>query len=480
MKGKRVIRGMVIAGILSGVLCAQAQAREVSAVAPDQLLKYELTLEGTLQENERFIMTRDAVLVEDGENYAFVSTKGDKLVNGISDVEYLGGNLYRVRQPLEEENVNKTGLVTGDGEILIPCEAASIVRPNNREDGIRFLEVIYTTGVTDNEEDCIIYFTESMFSISVGEEDVMYTGYARIFDVERGQFVEGVEFDQTSRYGFFDLGDSFVIEHGNMTTMYDADGNQLWETNGSAGDATWQALSVYANGKYYIVDSTGKDVYASDDSLDACCGPLDYFTVWDGEDEKHYHIIDMEGNRILEDAYGIVYGSNSSCNDFSVKLSGDDEEMAAVDREGKIIAEHVDININILGGYNYITFEDKESVMLVTPKAVYGDLQEGRNDYLLFGRNDHPIIINSGEEIESIGEDADGEALMPGLFSVSEESSSGKYYGVYDLFTGDQLLETQYNKIEKAGEYILAATTDSSGIYTWEIYHVALVPADGE
>ena len=470
---------MLAAALLAGagsVHAEEAQAqeeRQIHTVDAASVLKYEMTSLGNISEDSRFTFMRDAILVGDGDRYAMLSASGEKIVGGLEDVEYLGGDLYRVREPLEEDNVNKTGLVTGEGEVLIPFEAASIVTPANREkDGIRFLEVIYTTEETDNEDECLIYFTESMFSFSVGEDDVMYKGYARFYDTQKKQFVEGVEVDNTTRNGFYDLGDSFAINHGDTTTMFGPDGSQLWETTGYIEGAAAHALAVSVNGKHYIVDAAGKDAFATDSSLSECSEALDYFKVYD---EDAYHIIDMSGKRVTEEKFDTVYGA--TINNYSVKPASDTEEMKAVAADGSVIAENVYNNINVLGGYSYITFEDSEEITLAAPNGWYAGLQEEYSSNLLFAKDGQPVILNTGETLE-LPAQAERSCIKPALLRAESTTSSGSACGLYDLFTGEELLPVQYDRIESAGEYILAGTTSSSGSYTWEVYKIAIVPAE--
>ena len=472
---KRVYLASALALVVLAGSAVQAEEREVTTVDPSSLLKYELTEEGSLSVDQRISFMYDSIMVSDDDSYTFLSVKGDKLVENLANVDYLGGDLYEVSTPYEDEDVNTTGLVTAEGEILIPCEAASIKTPGNREDGIRFLEIIYTTGTTDNEDECFIYFTDSMISLSVGENDVMYKGYARIYDTKLKQFVGDLEFTTPTRYGFYDLGNSFAYEEGDNTIIYDADGKELWRTSGYVEGATYNALAVSTNGKHYIVDASGKDSYVSSGSLDDCIPALDYFKNYDSETSS-YQAIDMEGNPVLEGTYYAIHSSFN--NNYDVVPDKDSEEEVVVASDGTVVAEDVDYCTNIIGGYGYIELNDDETYLLATPSGVYDGLQSGTASELLFGKNDDPVILNTGETIDFGDEEVDGDTLAPGLLKVEKSSSNGTYYGLYDLFTGEELLPVEYDRIEMAGEYILAGTTNSTGNYTWNVYHTKVVTAD--
>ena len=465
--------------MLAGAFCVQAEAREIKSIDAAAKLKYVLTSAGTITEDERLQFYLDTCLVSDGETFSMISVNGEPFISGLAASDYIGNGLYTVREPMEETDVNKAGLVTAEGEILIPCEAASIVAPHNRDkNGIRFLEVIYATEETDNEDEGIIYFTEDMFSFSMDEDDVLYKGYARIFDVQEQQFVEGVEFDKTARYGFYDLGDAFAVEHGDTTTMFDADGNQLWETSGYIEGETAHALAASSDMVHTIVNSEGNITLESDYSFSDCCKALDYFTIYDSYDadsDKPYHIIDMDGNRLSEDTYAIVY--NAAVNSYYVKYDMDEEDGTVVTPDGTVIAENVYTYNPVLGSYGYISFQDSDDFILVTPDSWYPDLQNGYSSQLFFAKDDAPVILNTGETLAAAA-GKEGTAILPGLYRVQQDSSSGWYiYGLYDLFTGEELLPAQYDDIKSAGDYIYAKTESDEGT-TWDIYKIDLVPAE--
>lgn len=460
----------MLAGLLS--LAVIASALPVSAAQdPEALLKYTLTSEGSFAEESRLTFMRDAVLTSGTEYYNFATPMGETIVPEVSNLEYLGSDMYEVQLPLEEDNVNKTGLYTSKGEELLPCEAASIVLPTNREDGgARFLEVIYTTEKTDSEDEAIIYFTESMFSLSVGEDDVLYKGYARVFDTQSKAFVEGVELDRSNRNGFYDLGESFAIEHDNITTMYDSEGNQVWESSGLVMGDTVDTLVVSSGGKYYIVDGEGKELYTSDSSIGDAVPSADIYHIYDGEGDTPYHLIDKEGNRLMEDTFGIVY--DSAPNAFVVSKTGNYDEKIALFKDGSTITENAGYITNVIGGYSYISVEDTEDYIVVSPDNYYTDLQQIYSSYLIFGKEDKCVVLNTGETLDVPVEEVTG--VAPGLAVFRQNSSSGTYYALYDLFTGEELLPAEYARIEKAGEYILAAKEDSTGSRTWEAFHVEL------
>ncbi|MBQ7370479.1 MAG: hypothetical protein IJW67_01115 [Blautia sp.] len=451
--------------------------QQITEVEPYVKLKYELTSVGefSTEENLRFGYG-DVAYVSEGDSYAVVSAFGEKIQSGITSSKNIGDGHYVVNTPLNEENVNTTGLISMDGTVLIPCEAASIALPGNREkDGIRFVAVIYATDKTENEDECIIYFTNSMFSFSISEDDVMYKGYARIYDIQEERFVEGIQLDSFGRDSLQDLSDSFVIKGiGGSSKMYDPEGNVIWETTGYLNDITAHALSVSSGGTYYIVDSAGKDRYRSEANIGDLNDQLDYFTIYDGDGENaKYHAIDIDGNRVLDLAQPILY---SACGKY-FNTSSDDNGYNVVDEKGNVVIENAKSSINVLGSYGYVKMEDG-SFYLINPDGLYSELEEANVSDLFFGKGDKAVVLNTGEASLSFSDTADLRTKGVGLLVAEEQSSSGDYYGAYDLFTGEQILPTEYTEINTAGDYIFANRTGSGTNSVWEVYKAELVPAE--
>lgn len=473
---------LLAAGLIAGLTLSStavfaesgAQSHEIERLDYTSLLHYELEPAGSVEDPDgSFYFGYDSLMDQNGDAIDLLSCTGDVLLSGIEDIDYLGGGLYKARTPLEEDNVNKTGLYTTEGDTLIPGDAASIVMPYNRDDGsARFVGVIYTTEETDNEDECIIYFTSDLISISVGEEDVMYKGYLRVYDIEKQQFVPGVEFSSVPRNGIRDLADSFVIEHDGMITMYDPDGNILWESDGYLSDGSYSGIVVSTGGSYYIVDGTGKDSWKSDNSISVVCPELDYYSVYDGESDSPYHLIDMEGNRLSEETWPILYSIAGNV----IRTNDADGNPIAASLDGTVIADDVDMVSYVMGGYGFISHKDTDLFSVITPEGIVNDLEGGSTYELYFGKEELPVALNTGEVFgKDLGAES-ADTLAPGLLSVYVTSSSGSKYGVYDGFTGEELLAPEYDDIRIAGNYLYADKSGSTGRDSWDLYRIRLLP----
>ena len=131
MKKKLVAGGLAAAMLLNaGTVMAAPDA--AAAGQPDYTahLHYELEPAGEIEDPEGDLaFMYDALLDNSASDPTMLSSSGEVLAAGLDDLDYLGGGIYSARTPLDEDNVNKTGLYTSDGEELIPGDAASIVMP---------------------------------------------------------------------------------------------------------------------------------------------------------------------------------------------------------------------------------------------------------------------------------------------------------------------------------------------------------------
>ena len=488
MKKAMAAAGLILTLVLQAGTAVYA-APDGDGGAPEQLdytapLQYELESAGTVEDPEgRFSFLYNSLLDRGAEEPALLSSSGETILGGLDDLDYLGGGLYTARTPLEEDNVNTTGLYTSDGETLIPAEAASIVLPYNREqDGsARFLSVIYTTGETESEEDCIIYFTSNLFSLSIDEEDVMYTGYYKVYDVENRQFVPDLELTSIDRNALHDLGDSFLLQSGGAVTQYAPDGSVLFETDGMLTGSGYHSYVVSEDGRYTIRDSAGNVTFTSGDyeSVSTVSEPLDYYSICDGEGDLQYHLIDMSGNRILKDPQPVFYEASGMV---FVTRDGDNNSIV-LKYDGTVAEDAVDYYYFPLGGYGVIVQEDTGLVSAVTPDGILEDLESYDESRLVFTKEDKVIALSTGAAAGSGFAPEDiGNVLAPGLVSVVDPSSdryADPKIALYDILSGEELLPGGYQDIEMAGDYVYANSAAKGEPDKWEVYKVRLVSEAG-
>lgn len=116
--------------------------------------------------------------------YTLLSAKCEDLIGkAYNNYDYFGDGLTAAY--VYSESVPQCSLINvNTGEIYLSDDACQIEQLSDR-----FYFVIYATEQTDSREDAFIYFTDRMFSLAPEEGDILYKGYAKIFDLEQGGFV---------------------------------------------------------------------------------------------------------------------------------------------------------------------------------------------------------------------------------------------------------------------------------------------------
>lgn len=460
-----LILGVLFAG--PGYASEKAEGGKASKV-PDY--RYELAKVGTYKGDEsslRFIY--GAAIVEREDGYQIVGKDGKLFLDGqvFADYDYWGNGVYVVTA--QGGDVNSKGLISvGDGKTL-PCEAGmitSLMDNSHDREYSRFVEVIYAEGETEDKSEAFFYTHESdgLINVSFGpsEGDKLYKGYARIYDLQTGTFVEGVQLDSPTEA--HDFGDSFVIKQGRGATMYDASGKVLW--SGEEGVTAYdRCLTWSKDDKRQLIDSKGKGRYVSKESIrPISCGAGwqsgDYATE---ESAAPHVVIDFDGKKVLSGSYASVF---RYCNGlFLAKEKEGDTKCAVVGMDGTSVAETTSSSITAASpGYNCFETEDgfaitKGSKLIAQsegfPQSSRDLVAEKDGKYLVLNEEKYTLALDSVE------------ALCPGL--VKGRDADSVAYGVYDLFTGKRLLKEEYDEIMYADDCVWAYKNGS-----WTIYDVGL------
>ncbi len=459
------ILGLLIAG--PGYASEKAGSGKAFKV-PDY--RYELAKVGTYKGDESSLQFSDgAVVVKREDGYQIVGKDGKPLLDGevFAEYDYWGNGVYVVTA--QGDDVNSKGLISvGDGKTL-PCEAGmitSLMDDSNDREYSRFVEVIYSQGETEDKNEAFFYTHKSdgLINVSFGpsEGDKLYKGYARIFDLQTGTFVEGVQLD--SPVEAHDFGDSFVIEQGRGATMYDASGKVLW--SGEEGVTAYdQCLTWSKDGKRQLIDSKGKGRYASKESIQPIsCGAGWQSGDYASEESATSHaVIDFDGKKVLSGSYASVF---KYCNGlFLCKEKEDDAKYAVVGMDGTSVAEITSSSITAASpGYNCFEAEDgfaitKGSKLIALsegfPQSSRDLVVEKDGKYLVLNEEKYALALDSVE------------GLCPGL--VKGRDADSVAYGVYDLFTGKQLLKEEYDEIVYADDCVWAYKNGSWTIYDAEL-----------
>ena len=450
--------------LLSLVFCGAAAAAEIPK-------GYKVTEVAEMSSDLEYDISSDGAVYtrgvdESGEYYVYriYSYLGDPILEeDLYDIEGIGDGFFTVRAATEE--VNSLGLVSADGEMLIPCEAAIIneaYHTDTPDDPVRYLEVVYATGETEDEDEAFFYTTSAMFSLTPTEDDLLYTGYAKIYDLETRQFVGDITVDNPDRFAVNACGDYVAVEDldGNVT-VYDADGNETMKVKDHYVPLYGSNFLVVSDSGYFVYDAANGDKLSFfEGSVDGCG---DYIFVRD-KDSGTYQVMDPEGDPVLDMEFDSI--SKVQGGILSAMLDEDTRVLVNLDT-GKVIAERDSDGYftYINHGYWYYENED-EDIVVVAPDgseyvtgSYYSNFtvkQETDDGYAYF-------VLSDGDFTLEL--DNTGGTLGEGMLSYREDGE----YGVYDLFSGDVLIPFEYKSVGYGSGYLYAFDGDTYTIYQAEL-----------
>lgn len=418
-----------------------------SSVEGSKILKgYSLKKLGTFQDrDDLYTYSSDALMVEvDGTFSRIVYRDGTVSADSYCKIEKLGDGYLSVTDSAEE--INSTGVVTVDGEVLIPCEAAYVewIDSNNGTQTGRYLKVVYSTGVTTDESEAYFYVTDRMLSLSAEEGDVLHTGYAKIYDVVKKRFVGDIQSSVTGYNIFNECGDCFTVkDEDDIVYLYNADGELIKQTSRcqSVGNGY---MICYDSGTYEVYDTTGSLRFSTSDylsGLDSTSGFLKKSV------NSNYVLLDIDGNEILSDPYKSISSEAYGI----VEVQSVMGEYQAVTLDGQILASTTEYLYRMVPGYYY--YSENGVYALVGPEGI---IAEGLDSapYNLAVANDKTLMVLNDKEYSLQLDTKSFNEPANGLITV-ESDATGKY-GMFDLFTGKQLLEYQYAQIVVVNDAVYA------------------------
>ncbi len=441
----------------TGGTAAEAESSDYGIVTG-----YSLELTGTtpyesgMYENYEALLNGYQLVFENG-------TYSDELYD-IDDY----GEYYALRTESYDDEVNATGFFAADGEQLIPYEAAFVdwVDTNISEwDEFfphRYLSVTYSDGETDDESEAYFYLTSSYLTLSPGEDDVLYKGHGKIYDTETRQFVPGIELTDPS-LDIYECGDAIVIGNGGVLTMYDADGKELLTSESGSYNSAYDAIGngilvLKDDWGYAVYDDTGAKLFESKNALSVIDSANGYIKMYDSASGL-YSILDSNGNQLMD----LTFKSVNMENGIGFRVKTEEDVTQLISKDGEVIAETDDSYgfTEYIAGY--ATLETDDTYSLYGPSGLIAEelLSYSYDLYYLYEANGSFLVLNTGEN--KVPEASLDTSIGTGLLRVEDESSG--LYGLYDLFTGEQLLDCSYKAISATSTHIYARADD-----TWEIY----------
>lgn len=425
---------------------------------------YELAEVGSFAGDSRSVSFQydGAIGYNDAGEPLLLGIDGKPLLDGtvVRGIEYWAQGIYMAS--IEAEDINDSGLVSLTEGTIIPCEAATVAYATDDPADARFVEVVYATEPTENEDECFIYSTDKIFSMSIDEGDTMYKGYAKVFDLKERAFVEGVEIDNGSKSALTDLGDAFVVEGKDGTyTMYDPKGKELWSSE-SMPSFGLHSLASNESGAYQIIDATGKSSFVGDSYLSTIRSTSDLY-AFSADDAMT--IINSEGGVVLDGAFANV---SSECNGLFIVKEGDTTKV--VNPKGKaIFEEEKSCTISgIIPGYLLVNNnDDNTSRYLKSDGTVIEDVDGSMYDLVSYKDDSYLVLKDGTYSLTLQGASKLDFALVEGC-----PDGASKSHGLYDLFTGEALLDPSYEEIDWAGGYVYALKDG-----TWTVYEAKRVLA---
>ncbi|MCR4792853.1 MAG: toll/interleukin-1 receptor domain-containing protein [Lachnospiraceae bacterium] len=437
-----------------------AQRVSLSEYPAGMPVGYTLTEVGSFVSTEEFYIDDLTISIVTKQ---VVTVDGSSLPETFESVTPIGDGLYIVEIQNIPYSVPSIGLVSIEGEWLIPGEAAGIdfISDMDGLEGGRYLRVSYTQDITLDENNT--FFMTS--------EGIGYTGEARIYDLLKRRFVPIIVSDNPLIEGYKACGSHiWIIRKDGSATLYDEEGNEVLSIVNSS------QLNV-GNGYYIIKDGESYDLYDENSEYCSSSGALlDAFESTSGyllqKEGNGYHILDMDGNRIVSDVldkvcwerFGLIGGT----------LYGD---LYLYNRRGELLK-------NLGKTYNEYVLEGSGVVCYSSNGNEYfsgfafngaqfsycRDMTEATGMCIHAGESGYALdslsysLLLEGETID---------VLCPALAAVKSDST-GKY-GVVDFYSGRTLLDYKYAQIEYGNGYIFARSMDN-----WTVYRVNTVLAGSE
>lgn len=422
--------------------------------------KFHIELEevGRVNRNDGYVADGDALLYYEGDDAKFCDFKGNIVdERPIAGSDYLGWGLYTIALENEEE-INRVGLVTVDGEVLIPFDAAIIDFPLsqlNKDVKPRYILAYYGTEQTTNQEESLFYSSDRPFPVTANDDDTFYKGFIRIYDLETRQFVNGLEFDHGNKASFDQVGDNLLVDVDSPRVVYSPDGKAVYTEQGSLFiNRNYMVDTI--DGQYVIMDANGNPLYSSDVRPRPLGNNSDYFTQRDGDITT---AINAKGEPVLNGEW--KYISAESKDRFCVQ-NDDDSYLVSADNT-IIYASPSSFQIGPLG---FIVTDNEQNITVVTPgNRIIKDLQNGAYD-LIYTKDDGAsyLILNTGE-FASVGDNF-FHAVSEGLICLGNAEHK---YALIDSFTGEKLYDFVYDTINPVDsikpDYIYCEDGDEIIIY---------------
>ena len=439
---------------------AAPAAQPASQAAQENVIpdKYHVEIEevGRVDRKSGYRVNYDSLLRLDGTRYTFCDFKGNPVDDrALQNMDYLGWGLYSVTVQIDND-INSTGLVNAEGEVLIPFDAAIIKFPYQHTKAARprYVLVFKGTGLTSDQKEALFFATDRQFAIMANDDDMFYKGTLQVYDLEARQYVSGLEFAHGSDSSFAQVGDNILVDVDGKATIYTPDGKTVYTEKGS----------LYYNYKYFMDRVDGQSIIMDANANVLCTTPdilnqIDYESeYWSKYNNSQYTAINSKGEPVLDGVWYSIYGETK--DRFRVKNVGD-ADYSLVAKDNSVIASGP--NMFEADPLGYQCFGETKNYTVVTPgNRIYEGLEES-NENLVFTKDDdaYYLVLNTGEFASA--NDCDLDDVGRGVIALENDDDK---YAAIDAFTGKELLGFEYDEIDDInGDYFYAKDGDEIIIY---------------
>ena len=440
---------------------AQSPAAGQPAEPAADQFHVELQEVGRVSGKGNYQVTYDSLVGFEGSSPRFCTFDG-KFADDrpLMNMDYLGWGLYSVTVEVDGE-VNSTGLVDAEGEVLIPFDVAIIEFPREHSFDVRPRYILTFTGTeqTTNKDEALFFVTSRQFAITANDDDVFFKGNLRVFDLETRQYVSGLEYNKGTDSDFAQVGDNILVDTGDKAVLYSPDGKAVYTEQGSL-NYNYKYISDRVDTTTIIMDANGSQISSTEAITNMVGYNSEYISSY--KDGK-YTVINVKGEPVLAGTYDTVYGEDKGR--FRIKNNGD-TNYSLIAMDGSTVMS----GPNMFEGdkLGFVTCGESDNYSVATPgNRVITGLHEDSEE-LVFTKDDEAsyLVLNTGEFASADGADIDSAAM--GVIALESEGGSTK---LVDAFTGQELMSSDSKIDDINDDYIYCEDGDDL-----VIYKVVIVP----
>lgn len=464
----------VLATVLAGIMVSGAGLAGAFPALAASGGEQKLKKIGTIQKADQELkFSRDMLTISENGRTWVCSPLGKKASAGSYDGPgmALTDEIWEVSRA-DDKNVSWKGLIKKDGTVLIDADAAVLRKLSNR-----YLAVTRTDKVTTDRSKAMVFQTARNFSLgNPTDEEVMYTGYIAIYDMERERLVPSVRLTSNKEtvYGYGNI--LTVQEPGKPDRYYTADGEEIsteGHTLNQCNSFLVEAEKGSGTGKSYVVyDENMHKLFQTAEmpkelrSASGLCPAGDRMGYMGYKRNGKTGVLDAAGKAVISAEYDDIQWIGE--NAFLVKKGN---SYGLLKENGDVLAECVyDTIAYVQDGY-YLAYKNsasgKAGTIIGPDGIVLKDTKETIHPYtLLSSKKDGTGVLNYVVKDKDYRLRTDSPGKELGFFLLGVKGADKKY-GVFDMISGKQLLEDEYDDVEYANGHLYALR---AGVYT--VYEV--------